>query len=83
MKNEKTVDVLNKLVEINNDRIEGYDTALKETDETDLQSIFRQFIETSRRCKQELTAEITKLGGKPEEGTKTSGKFFRNMKNFS
>jgi len=77
MKNEQIVDVLNKLVVINNDRIEGYETAIKETDESDLQSIFRQFAATSRKCRQELVAEITKLGGKPEEGTKATGKFFR------
>jgi|SRR5688572_11305837 len=77
MKNEQMVDVLNKLVVINNDRIEGYETALGETDENDLQLMFRQFVATSHKCKQELISEITKLGGKPEEGTKTTGKFFR------
>jgi len=77
MKNEKIVDILNKLVVINNDRIEGYETAMGETDEGDLQMMFRQFVATSSKCKQELTSEITKLGGDPDEGTKTSGKFFR------
>ena len=39
--------------------------------------MFAQFISTSLRCKQELVREVTKLGGKPAEGTLTSGKFFR------
>ena len=77
MKNEKTVAVLNTLITINNDRIEGYETASKETEEQDLKTLFAQFSATSQKCKQELDAEVKKLGGEPAEGTKTSGKFFR------
>ncbi|WP_026473350.1 ferritin-like domain-containing protein [Alkaliflexus imshenetskii] len=77
MKNVKAVDVLNTLITINNDRIEGYETASKETDETDLKTLFSQFIETSRRCKQELVKEVNTLGGEVATGTKVSGKFFR------
>lgn len=77
MNNEKSIDILNSLIEINNDRIEGYETASKETEEGDLKSLFSKFMETSRKCKSELVNEVTRLGGKPEEGTRTSGKFFR------
>lgn len=77
MENEKTIDVLNDLVVINNDRIEGYETASEETEEADLKALFMQFRQTSMKCKDELAQEITRLGGKPEEGSKVSGKFFR------
>jgi uncharacterized protein (TIGR02284 family) len=77
MKNEKAIDVLNSLVTINNDRIEGYETASKETKEQDLDALFAKFISTSHKCKQELVSEVNKLGGEPAEGTKISGKFFR------
>jgi len=77
MNNEKSIDVLNTLIEINNDRIEGYETASKETEESDLQSLFSGFIETSEKCRAELAEEVERLGGTPTEGTKTSGKFFR------
>ncbi len=77
MDNEKTVDVLNTLIEINNDRIEGYETASKETDEEDLKRLFSHMIETSTTCRQELTEEVERLGGTPIEGTKITGKFFR------
>src|SRR5688572_20126037 len=77
MNNNKTIDVLNTLVTINNDRIEGYDTAIRETNEADLRHMFEKFMRTSEACRQELADEIKKLGGTPEEGTKTSGKFFR------
>jgi len=77
MDNEKSVGVLNSLIEINNDRIEGYETASKETDESDLKTMFSEFIQTSQKCKQELLDEVRKCGGTPEEGTRTTGKFFR------
>jgi uncharacterized protein (TIGR02284 family) len=77
METKKSIDVLNKLVEINNDRIEGYETASKETDETDLKALFDQLARTSKQCRAELAEEINSLGGEVIEGTKTTGKFFR------
>ena len=77
MENEKTIEVLNTLITINNDRIEGYETAAKETEEQDLKTLFAMFSSTSEKCKRELVAEVSKLGGTPAEGTKTTGKFFR------
>jgi len=77
MKKEKTIEVLNSLITINNDRIEGYETASKETEEPELKSLFSRFIATSQKCKQELVAEVNTLGGEQAEGTKVSGKFFR------
>lgn len=49
MENEKTIDVLNTLVKINNDRTEGYETALKETDESELKALFAEFARTSQK----------------------------------
>jgi uncharacterized protein (TIGR02284 family) len=77
MNNEKTTEVLNTLVVINNDRIEGYNTASENTEERDLKTLFSKFAETSQSCRNELVREIQKLGGKVEEGTNVSGKFFR------
>ena len=77
MENEKTIAVLNRLITINNDRIEGYETASKETEEQDLKTLFAHFTATSQKCKQELTNEVSKLGGTAAEGTLTIGKFFR------
>ncbi len=77
MEKEKSIEVLNTLITINNDRIQGYETASKETEEQDLKTMFAQFTTTSQKCKQELVSEVRKMGGKPEEGTMISGKFFR------
>jgi len=77
MENGKTIDVLNTLITINNDRIEGYVTAAKETEEQDLKTLFAQFSANSQKCKTELINEVSKLGGAPAEGTMASGKFYR------
>jgi uncharacterized protein (TIGR02284 family) len=77
MENEKTIAVLNTLITINNDRIEGYDTAAKETNEHDLKTLFAQLSSTSQHCKTELLNEVSKLDGTAAEGTLVSGKFFR------
>ena len=77
MDNNKTIDALNSLIVINNDRIEGYKTAEAEADETDLKMLFSDLMETSVQNRKELTAAVIHLGGTPEEGTKITGKFFR------
>lgn len=77
MDNEKTIEAFNSLIVINNDRIEGYKTANEETKETDLKMLFSGFMQTSVDCRKELVAEVKKLGGTPDEGTRTTGKFFR------
>lgn len=77
MDNEKTLDVFNTLIEINNDRIEGYETASKETKETELQNLFYKLSQTSQKNKAELVQEVIKMGGTPIEGTRITGKFFR------
>lgn len=77
METQKTIDALNELVTINNDRIEGYKTAYDETEEQDLKTLFLDFIRTSQKCKTELEDNVNRLGGKVAEGTMTTGKFFR------
>jgi uncharacterized protein (TIGR02284 family) len=69
--------VLNELVEINNDRVAGYEQASKETDDATLKNLFSSLGQTSRKCREELAAEVQKMGGTPKEGTATSGKLYR------
>ena len=77
MENKEAIDALNALVEINNDRIEGYETATKETMEPDLKVLFTKLADTSRDCRMELERAVERLGGRPAKGTKVTGKFFR------
>lgn len=76
MGKEKIIEVLNTLITINDDRIKGYETASKETDEQDLKTLFAQFTVTSQKCKQELIDEVNKLSGKIVEDVMISEKFF-------
>ncbi len=80
--NEKIVDVLNTIVQINNDRIEGYERASKETDDSDLKDLFSKMASKSHMMKSQLSSEVLKRGGKPTEGTTTSGKAFRVWMDF-
>ena len=80
--NEKIVDALNNLVQINNDRIEGYERAAKETEDSDLKSLFNQMASKSHMMKSQLSSEVIKRSGKPTESTTTSGKAFRVWMDF-
>lgn len=82
MNQENSIDALNTLIEINNDRIEGYKTAAEEAEESDLKSLFSQFSRTSQNCNTALIAEVRKMGGTPAEGTRTTGKIYRAWMDF-
>ena len=77
--NEKLSEVLNDLIQINNDRITGYEKAADETKDidVDLQGIFHKMADESRKYKTELVAEVGRLGGEPAEGTTGMGKIYR------
>lgn len=77
MEIERTISALNNLIQINNDRIEGYRTASDETQEADLKSHFSKFMSTSLLLNSELRREVSRLGGVPTEETRVTGKFFR------
>jgi uncharacterized protein (TIGR02284 family) len=77
MEKDKIVDALNKLVEINNDRVEGYEKAIDETEDTMLKSLFTRFAAQSRSNRSELEGLVRSHGEDPVEGTTTSGKFYR------
>jgi uncharacterized protein (TIGR02284 family) len=83
MEKEKTIDILNSLVEINHDRIEGYKTAMEETkDDEKLKESFSKFQQTSFSCNAALVAEVQQLGGVAEDGTKNTGKIHRVWMDF-
>lgn len=74
-----TVEVLNDLVEINNDRIEGYEKAARETagDSTSLNELYNEMAAQSRDIVSQLRRKISELGGEAEDGTTVSGKIYR------
>ncbi|MCS3737274.1 PA2169 family four-helix-bundle protein [Mucilaginibacter dorajii] len=76
---QATTEVLNDLIQINNDRIQGYNRALKDLKdgETDLKSLFLTNIDASNRYKNELGREVEVLGKDIDTSTTTSGKIHR------
>lgn len=75
--NQQVIDSLNNLIQINNDRIQGYLTAAQETDQDDLKGVFSEMMTTSQENRRELVQHVTQLGGTPIEGTTVSGKIYR------
>ena len=76
---KETIEILNDLIEINNDRIAGYEKALKdlEGDNEDLRILFENMIDESRQMRLALGKEVQVLGGTMETGTTGSGKIYR------
>lgn len=79
IQNEASVEILNDLIEINNDRIEGYDKAIKESTEenADLKTLFEHMIRESHECKLALATEVLVLKGETVTGTTVRGKIYR------
>lgn len=80
MQNTKeTIEVLNDLIQINNDRITGYEKAIKETkpEDDDLKVLYASMIAESHRNKISLATEVQAMGAEVEQGTTTSGKIYR------
>lgn len=78
-RNERAIEVLNDLIRINNDRVEGYEKAIDKTKATDvdLRAVFGNMAQESRKYANELTTQVRRLGGDPASGTTASGKIYR------
>jgi uncharacterized protein (TIGR02284 family) len=78
-KSEEVIELLNDLVMINNDRITGYQRAIKELkeDDSDLKLLFDQMIVESQQLKSDLAHEIQVLHGDVEQGSTGMGKIYR------
>lgn len=74
-----TAEVLNDLILINNDRIEGYERGRQELKDgdADLKSLFLNMISESQKYKMALATEVSALGEDIETGTTNSGKIYR------
>ena len=77
--NEETIEIINDLIQINNDRIRGYEKAIENTEsmETELRTLYSRMIEESHDYNRELSDRIVQLGGEPARDTTASGKIYR------
>jgi uncharacterized protein (TIGR02284 family) len=76
---EKSIEVLNDLIEINNDRVAGFAHAAKELEDNDadLKAIFESLKNESRENVHELGSAINNNGGEAEMGMSGSGTLHR------
>jgi len=71
--------VLNELTEINNDRVAGFEKAIADINDEniDLKEIFQKYSAQSRTFSQELTAAVAAQGEEIETGNSVAGTLHR------
>lgn len=76
---EKRNNLLNGLIEINNDRVAGFEKVLVDiSDEnTDLKSLFQTYADQSRLFSQELTEAVSQTDDDPETDNSFTGTLHR------
>ncbi len=79
MQKENQIEVLNDLIRINNDRIEGYRKATEQIqgEHENLIPVFSKLQAESQSNIQDLKTEVLRLGGSPDDSTTTGGKIYR------
>jgi uncharacterized protein (TIGR02284 family) len=77
--NTVDIETLNDLLQINNDRIVGYERAIEELkpEDSDLKTLFVRMIGESHKLKLALATEVQALGANADTGTTNSGKIYR------
>jgi len=78
---EKAVEVLNDLIKIHNDRIQGYERATVEVEDADLKQLFTSFIGDSHKFKLALATEVQTFHKDIENTTSSSGDIHRTWLN--
>ncbi len=75
---KETIAILNDLIQINNDRVKGFEKALHDVEgDAELRAIFTEKIGESHHLKMQLAKEVEVLGGEAETGTSVSGTIHR------
>jgi len=74
---KEIIKTLNNLIEVNIDRTKGYETAAKETEDSDLTSLFNKYASQSSTFRSELEKMVTEKGGEPQKSSSASGTVYR------
>lgn len=61
--NKEIVDDLNELVKINNDRIQGYEKAIEDSEDAQLDDLFRHYVIQSQNFRSQLAEHIVRIDG--------------------
>ena len=77
--NKQTCGILNDLIKINNDRVQGYGKAKEEAKDNaaELGPVFQKMIDQSGNYIHDLGNLVTKYGGTVADGTTAMGKIYR------
>ena len=75
----ENAEILNDLIQINNDRVAGYEKAMAELkpEDSDLKTLFVKMIGESHTHKMALATEVQSFGAEIETGTTNAGKIYR------
>ncbi|MCW3116359.1 MAG: family four-helix-bundle protein [Chitinophagaceae bacterium] len=79
MEHNELTDLLNDLIRINGDRVEGYEKAAKELSpkNANLKILFEKNAKQSRQYYGDLSSLVVGHGGRPSSGTTNAGKVYR------
>jgi uncharacterized protein (TIGR02284 family) len=77
MDNEKTVGILNGLIESCRDGREGFKEAAENSQSPDLKTFFRERSQERGKCVTELEQQVRALGGDPAKGGSAAGALHR------
>ena len=61
--NKEIVDDLNDLVKINNDRMQGYEKAIEDNEDPQLDDLFRHYVIQSQNFRSQLADHIVRIDG--------------------
>lgn len=77
--NKKSTEILNDLVKINNDRIAGYQKAIEnlKDGDLDLRNTFTDMISESHKNKMALATEVSARGDEADNNTSLAGDIYR------
>ena len=75
--NEEPADALHELLLFVNDRIEGYQRAVEESQDPQLSGYYKQLVSQSQRFANELNNHLRQQNGDRETATTLKGKFYR------
>lgn len=80
MQHESHIETINDLIEINHDRIAGYERAIRELQDTHSSEAiqnFRKYASDSQGYVQQLSQYVQQMGGEPVSSTTIGGKLHR------
>ena len=77
MNNEKSIDILNDLIETSRDGVEGFRKCAEDGHDPQLKEYFQDRANSCEEAVRTLSEEVRKLGGEPDTGGTTKGALHR------